>query len=226
MRTSTHRVGRFTTIVLSIFVFLFLAAFVPFLVFPPLEIIFHLLFGWLYFITETIPRVKIFWPSIITGVFAFLFVLLGTHSSIKWFKANRTTGDSKSHSHWKFRWSLVAVLFIVIVFIAGITMVGIVHQLYWFSQDRSSFRHDEYFGKIVCINHLEAIRRAKLQWVETVGAKDGDPVDVDGVNQYLDGKKTPTCPNGGEYVYGRVSENPTCTYTNTRPSLMHQLRSY
>ena len=69
---------------------------------------------------------------------------------------------------------------------------------------------------------------AKLEWAATVGAKDGDRVDVAGVNQYLDlGNKTmPKCQEGGTYVYGRVSEDPVCTFTNTNPRLMHRLNSY
>jgi hypothetical protein len=62
-----------------------------------------------------------------------------------------------------------------------------------------------------CINHLRMIDAGKEQWAMENTKKDGDPVDIDGVNEYIKGNATPKCPAGGTYKYGLIGSDPTCS---------------
>lgn len=61
-----------------------------------------------------------------------------------------------------------------------------------------------------CINNLRQIDAGKEQWALANRRGNGDPVDIDGVNAYIKGNRTPICPAGGKYTYKTIGENPEC----------------
>ena len=60
-----------------------------------------------------------------------------------------------------------------------------------------------------CVGNMRFIDAAKEQWALETGATNG-PVDVAGITRYMKGGM-PTCPGGGAYSVGKVSEDPICT---------------
>lgn len=62
-----------------------------------------------------------------------------------------------------------------------------------------------------CINNLRQIEAAKEQWVLSENKKEGDPVEVSGISQYLQGTKIPSCPLGGTYKINAIGVNAGCT---------------
>jgi hypothetical protein len=69
--------------------------------------------------------------------------------------------------------------------------------------------------RAACINNLQFIANAKNDWAREnhklptdVPTRD----DLYGTNKFL--RHTPVCPRGGIYTIGRVSENPTCSFTD------------
>jgi len=62
-----------------------------------------------------------------------------------------------------------------------------------------------------CINNLRMIDSGKEQAALAERWGDEDEVDVEVVNQYLKDKKTPICPQGGTYTYGKMNESPKCS---------------
>lgn len=62
-----------------------------------------------------------------------------------------------------------------------------------------------------CVNNIRIIDSAKEQWAMANRKVDGDTVNVQGVNEYIKGGVTPTCPAGGEYEYNRIGEEPECS---------------
>ena len=66
--------------------------------------------------------------------------------------------------------------------------------------------------KNACINNLRLLSGAKDQWaLETNQAETADADDyTSDVDAYLKAG-TPVCPTDGDYTYGLVSANPTCS---------------
>jgi prepilin-type N-terminal cleavage/methylation domain-containing protein len=66
-----------------------------------------------------------------------------------------------------------------------------------------------------CIDNLRTIQSAKQVWALEHKKLSSDAVgEVDLVGPLLYVKNRPVCPAGGDYDYGTVGENVTCTITN------------
>ena len=66
-----------------------------------------------------------------------------------------------------------------------------------------------------CINNLRQIDGGKEQAAIAQGWTPETDCDTETnrviVNQYIKGNRSPMCPDGGTYRYGRLNENPTCS---------------
>jgi hypothetical protein len=81
-----------------------------------------LVLGWWSYLARTVPQVRIYWPSVAVGVVAALLFTAGVH----W------AGQSWRHGGgWKLRWSLTITVAVSLVFVAGLCVVGVVHQTGW-----------------------------------------------------------------------------------------------
>lgn len=62
-----------------------------------------------------------------------------------------------------------------------------------------------------CINNLRQIDSAKEQWALANSGTNGEESAVSAVNQYIKGKTTPVCPQGGIYTYNPIGAPPACS---------------
>lgn len=62
-----------------------------------------------------------------------------------------------------------------------------------------------------CINNLREIQAAKSEWALEKNKTQGDVPTAYDLTPYLPGGKFPTCPAGGTYTIGAVSNTPTCS---------------
>jgi hypothetical protein len=62
-----------------------------------------------------------------------------------------------------------------------------------------------------CINNLRQIEAAKQQWALESGKKTGDVPVAQDLKPYFKNGIFPTCPAGGTYTIGAVSNAPTCS---------------
>src|SRR5262249_21408540 len=91
---------------------------------------FLFLTGWLTYPFEVLPKVRLYWPSIILGGAALVLFTAGVHwlGTLSYGRYSFVRGHS---SGWKLRWSLAIVVFMFILFAAGISLVGVTHQAAW-----------------------------------------------------------------------------------------------
>jgi len=62
-----------------------------------------------------------------------------------------------------------------------------------------------------CVNNLRQIDSAKEQWALANPGTNGQEAVVSAVNQYIKGRTTPACPEGGIYTYNPIGVPPTCS---------------
>ena len=62
-----------------------------------------------------------------------------------------------------------------------------------------------------CINNLRQIDAAKQQWALGNGKNPGDVPTAEDLKPFFKNGVFPTCPAGGTYVIGAVSNAPTCS---------------
>jgi len=82
------------------------------------------------------------------------------------------------------------------------------------------FPHPQSCARL-CVNNLRMIDSAKRQtamcenWESRLSCD--TPANVAKVNDWIKGRKTPLCPQGGKYTYGAVGEPPTCSLGASHP---------
>ena len=85
-----------------------------------------ILLGWIFFLYRTLPRMTADWPSVFVGCLALVLFTAGVHW-VGWAWRRNVAYAPR----WKFRWSLATVAVVFLLFAAGISLVGIVHQAGW-----------------------------------------------------------------------------------------------
>lgn len=85
-----------------------------------------ILLGWLFFLFRTLPRMNADWPSVFVGCLALVLFITGIHWTGRALRRNATDTP-----RWKLRWSIGTVAVVFLLFAAGISLVGIVHQAGW-----------------------------------------------------------------------------------------------
>ena len=114
--------------------------------------------------------------------------------------------------------SLAKILGTVIA-LAGSMWLGLSFALMW-----PPLMHQEHWHR-TCANNLRQIDAAKEQWALESGIEDGDPINDPEVHMYILGGNTPECPNGGEYIFKVVGEDPICTYSADRVTPPRKIRT-
>jgi prepilin-type processing-associated H-X9-DG protein len=90
------------------------------------QVTLSLLFGWVVFLYHTLPRMTVDWPSLFVGAIAVVIFTAGVHAAARaWRRAAPET------PLWKLRWSLTVVVGVFLLFAAGLSLIGIVHQAAW-----------------------------------------------------------------------------------------------
>jgi hypothetical protein len=75
-----------------------------------------------------------------------------------------------------------------------------------------------------CINNLRMIDAAKQEWALENGKKPGDVPTAQDLKPFFKNGVFPTCPAGGTYTIGAVSNAPTCSIPGHKlPELTNEL---
>jgi hypothetical protein len=87
---------------------------------------FTILFGWISFLRRVLPEVRPDGTSVLVGTVALLLFGVGVH----WLGRSWRTSASPG-GKWRIRWTVAVVLGVILLFTAGISVIGITHQLAW-----------------------------------------------------------------------------------------------
>lgn len=94
----------------------------------PVEIPFYIAFGWIGFITRTIPKISVNIDMILFAGLCLLIVLVIGHQFTLWLVSSIT-----SKFKWTWKWTFVAVIGVCLPMLVGMSVVGLVHQIGWIS---------------------------------------------------------------------------------------------
>lgn len=91
----------------------------------------------------------------------------------------------------------------ILTVVALLVVVNVTLGIRWFMASRSTP------SAAACVNNLRQIESAKDQWKVEQQKSTNDVPTWEDLQTYLPQK--PTCPEGGTYILGKVSESPTCS---------------
>jgi hypothetical protein len=95
------------------------------------------LLGWVVFLYRTFSRIHVSWPKVAVSAAALVLFTAGVHLAGRWWLQQRQVDLP-----WKLRWSLATSALVVLLFAAGIAVVGIVHQSAWLASAPAPVRYE------------------------------------------------------------------------------------
>jgi hypothetical protein len=116
--------------------------------FVPFQLVAYTLFGWLLFICRVLPVVQYDYSGILTGSLACLLFAVGLHLFLKWLYGASSVDVSRAtqpealrpvQRRWQIRWTASIVVLVLVMFVAGISVVGVAHQLIWLATSKQPF---------------------------------------------------------------------------------------
>ena len=110
---------------------IFLLATVP-------DFVSELSLGWFHFLGAVLPKIRIRWDGIAIFIFLFLFCIACTHYLLAWL-ANEIGTRRGQSIRWRRRSSAALVSMLLLVFVIGMCMTGVVHQAGWLINAPVSF---------------------------------------------------------------------------------------
>jgi hypothetical protein len=93
----------------------------------PIQFVFFLAFGWIAFLWRVVPQMNPDWSGVALFGIALALFTGGLHALLRWLYA----AANESRPVWLWRWTAACVSIIVMLFVAGTSMVGVTHQVAW-----------------------------------------------------------------------------------------------
>lgn len=90
------------------------------------ELIFNAVFGWVMFLQRTLPQISLNWSLIGLAAMACLGILGLTHWFLGW-----VTKAKNGDFSWPVKWTISAVIGLALLFLVGMSIGGIAHQIGW-----------------------------------------------------------------------------------------------
>jgi len=101
---------------------------------PGFDVLFFLVAGWGFFIHRVFPQVQIRWDAVISFVVYAVLLVVGSHLFLGWLYRQTGEGEAAVARRWQWRWTLSGFCLVVLMFAAGIAMIGVVHQSTWLAR--------------------------------------------------------------------------------------------
>lgn len=99
-----------------------------------------LLFGWLRYARQSLPRVRYDWPRIGSAAVWLALFAIGLHLFCRWFYRERTGGGQ-----WRVRWTAMGVGLVMLTFATGTAAVGVVHQAMFLRTGPKVYDYPRYY---------------------------------------------------------------------------------
>ena len=93
--------------------------------------LFVLLFGWAIFLYRTLPNATVDWLACTQAAVAVVLLTTVAHYFLRWLFGQIRQAETGSRRQWKFRWTLFSLVAVVFLFVAGISVTALAHQVGW-----------------------------------------------------------------------------------------------
>jgi hypothetical protein len=93
----------------------------------------------MFFLARAVPQMTVNWSAIGMSVVALTLFVVGVDRCGRWFCREGRYGNFGETRNWRLRWTAYIAASIVVLFAAGIGLVGISHQVGWLVTSNQSF---------------------------------------------------------------------------------------
>lgn len=119
------------TLVVSVVLLLFSSCFGLFF---PVQLLFDLGLGWLCYLWRIWPELHIDIDALLRAMVCLVTLSIGLHLFLTWLRSQARTPIQQmdpNRSFWKLSWTAAILASVLLMFLAGISTIGIAHQLIW-----------------------------------------------------------------------------------------------
>ncbi|WP_437224001.1 DUF1559 domain-containing protein [Planctomicrobium sp. SH661] len=141
-------------------VYLFFGVFAFFFI---LQIPWHLAVGWVSFLFSNLSRMKFSGSSVVSAAVLVSLLLVGLQLFLRRLVVNTTL------KRWPWRWTASILGMVILMFAAGISAVGIVHQLGWMMSGSERMLRNPFFDHMISRQNLKIMGRAVHEISEADG---------------------------------------------------------
>ena len=136
----------------------------------------YLAFGWVPYLARVVPKLNPDQATVATAVACLLGVVVGGHAFFRWLYAN----TSPEPRRWPWRWTFQLAGLVVVMFVAGIAVTGVVHQTTWLARAPGPIIADPVQTRLASANNLKEIGLAAHGHNDTLDALPRSTFDAHG----------------------------------------------
>ena len=135
-------------------------------------VIWSSLAGWISFIARVRGQIQVRWDLVSSAAVYAMVLLVGSHLFFAWLYREMTPqnpGDvAAPRRRFKWRWTISGFLPVLLMFCAGIAMIGVVHQSTWLARSLEPMFHRRGIAnRIPCASNLRLIGYACLWYANS-----------------------------------------------------------
>lgn len=100
----------------------------------PGDVAINLIGGWIMFLVRVMSEIDVNIGGIVTGLVCLAALVVGMQLFLSWFYRATPLAEAQEPRPkrvWHWRWTFAIVTVVVLMFVAGISAVGVTHQTYW-----------------------------------------------------------------------------------------------
>jgi hypothetical protein len=132
----------------------------------PIEAVVLVVFGWIGFLARVGPQIEPDWGAIALGSISLALFAGGLHLLLRWFYAALPRTEDAPPRVWRGRWTACAVAIVVMLFVAGISMVGVTHQIAWLATAKQPLFSSDFVAakRMMSSNNLSQMGKATISY--------------------------------------------------------------
>jgi len=138
-----------------------------------IETVICLAFGWIGFLERVVPQVQVRWDIVTSSALCTMVLVVSAHLFLRWLYREIGGSDGSSAARrWHKRWTLSGAVAVLLMFSAGIGMIGVIHQTAWLARSPVPLiraRFGEHLNRPRCAMRLKQIGYAIQQYASDNG---------------------------------------------------------
>jgi len=97
-----------------------------------LQFAFTLAAGWIFYLIRVVPQLSLNWSGFLTSLICLTAITFGLQWFLSWFyKQTQAKSGNPTPRDWSWSWTLKILAVVVLMFVAGISAIGVTHQTAW-----------------------------------------------------------------------------------------------
>ena len=160
--------------------------------FPPLLVVFALLFGWLHLASAAVAAAQLNWNLVAEAAICVTIMAAGSHWFLAWLFRASGSGEQRV---WRIRWTGAGMGIVMLMFVIGISIVGITHQTAWLLSSGKTLLRTNWDG--IYVGH-EAIQLSEYPRDEIARFYSDSKHMPESTDEVF---HIPVVPLGGHYVH-------------------------